>query len=434
MVKFSYAPAIALVSLLFAIGGCGGSDSPRRYSVTTLASPSGSIGPASAVVEAGSVATFTISPASGAIVVGVAGCGGALTSPNTYATAAVTADCTVTATFARAATLIEGLASPWGMVELPDGRWLITERSAGLVLTNADKTAVERRIAVPLPIAVVGQGGLLDIALDPDFASDPWVYLAYAEAGVGAETGLYGTAVARARLTGNALSAPQVIFRQSPKLPTTHHYGARLVFRADKTLFVAMGERGYGALVQQTGNSIGRVVRISRDGSSIETTAQGFRNPQGAALRPGTDELWINEHGPQGGDELNRIVAGGNYGWPVVSYGCNYGDPVGDACRIGGGTHAPTFIEPVSFWVPTSIAPAGLVFYTGSRFPQWSGDVFMGALAGTALWRVRLSGNGEISRERLFANLGERIRDVRQGRDGLLYLLTDSGRMVQVRD
>jgi glucose/arabinose dehydrogenase len=386
------------------------------------------------VVEAGSLATFTISPASGAIVVGVAGCGGALTSPNTYVTLAVTADCRVTATFARAATLIEGLASPWGMVELPDGRWLITERSAGLVLTNADKTAVETRIPVLLPIAVLGQGGLLDVALDPDFASDPWVYLAYAEAGVGAETGLYGAAVARARLSGNALSAPQVIFRQSPKLPTTHHYGARLVFRADKTLFVAMGERGYGALVQQTGNSIGRVVRISRDGSSIETTAQGFRNPQGAALRPGTDELWLNEHGPQGGDELNRIVAGGNYGWPVVSYGCNYGDPVGDACRIGGGTHAPNFTEPVSFWVPTSIAPAGLVFYTGSRFPQWSGDVFMGALAGTALWRVRLSGNGEIGRERLLANLGERIRDVRQGRDGLLYLLTDSGRMMRVRD
>jgi glucose/arabinose dehydrogenase len=144
--------------------------------------------------------------------------------------------------------------------------------------------------------------------------------------------------------------------------------------------------------------------------------------------------LWLNEHGPQGGDELNRIVAGGNYGWPVVSYGCNYGDPVGDVCRIGGGIHTPTFIEPVSYWVPTSIAPAGFVFYTGSRFPQWSSDAFMGALAGTALWRVRLSGNVEAGRERLFVNLGERIRDVRQGRDGLLYLLTDGGRLVQVRD
>lgn len=417
-----------------ALTACNTSEGPRQHTVSAVASPSGSIGPASTLVEDGGTVTLTVSPASGAIVVGVTGCGGALTTPNTYVTAAVTADCRVSATFARAVTLIEGLASPWGMVELPDGRWLITERSAGLVITNADKTAVETRIPVPLPIAVLGQGGLLDVALDPDFASDQWIYFAYAEAGSGAEAGLYGTAVARARLSGNSLGAPQVIFRQTPKLPTTFHYGARLVFRADKTLFVALGERGYGTLVQQAGNSIGKVMRINRDGSSVETTAQGFRNPQGAALRPGTDELWLNEHGPQGGDELNRIVASGNYGWPVVSYGCNYGDPVGEACRIGGGTHAPTFLEPVSYWVPTSIAPAGLVFYTGSRFPQWSGDAFMGALAGTALWRVRLSGNAEIGRERLFANLGERIRDVRQGRDGLLYLLTDSGRMVQVRD
>jgi glucose/arabinose dehydrogenase len=197
---------------------------------------------------------------------------------------------------------------------------------------------------------------------------------------------------------------------------------------------VTFGERGYGGLVQQAGNAIGKVMRIARDGSGAETWSVGHRNPQGAAVRPGTDDLWINEHGPQGGDELDRIVAGGNYGWPVVSYGCNYGDPVGDACRIGGGTHAPRFIEPVSYWVPTSIAPAGLMFYTGNRFPRWRGDVFMGALAGTALWRVTLAGNADTGRERLFANLGERIRDVRQGRDGLLYLLADSGRMLQVRD
>lgn len=425
---------IVVLSLLFAISGCGRADSPRRYSVTTVASPSGSIGPSSAVVEVGAVVAFTISPASGAIVVGVAGCGGALTNPNTYTTGPISGDCRITASFARAVTLIEGLASPWGMSELPDGRWLITERTAGLALTNADKTAIEKRIPVPLPIAVLGQGGLLDVALDPDFSSDPWVYLAYAEAGSGAESGVYGTAVARARLHGNSLSEPQVIFRQSPKLPTTYHYGSRLVFRADKTLFLALGERGYGSLVQQPGNSVGKVVRISRDGSSVETVARGFRNPQGAAMRPNTNELWLNEHGPQGGDELNRIVAGGNYGWPMVSYGCNYGDPVGDDCRIGGGAHWPTYLEPVSYWVPTSIAPAGLVFYTASRFPQWNGDAFIGALAGTALWRVSLNGNVETGRERLFANLGERIRDVRQGRDGLLYLLTDSGRLIQIRD
>jgi glucose/arabinose dehydrogenase len=428
-------PFLLLTLAACSLAACGGSDDgPRLHTVTAVASPSGSLGPARSSVEQGASLTLTVSPASGAIVVGVAGCGGALTGPNTYTTGAVTADCTVTATFARAATLIEGLASPWGMVELPDGRWLITERSAGLVLTNADKTAVERRIAVPLPIAVVGQGGLLDIALDPDFATDPWVYLVYAEAGAGAEAGLYATTVARGRLIGNSLTDLQVIHRALPWLPSTYHFGARLAFRADKTLFVTLGERGYGGLVQQTGNAIGKVMRLNRDGSGAVMWSLGHRNPQGAAIRPGTDELWLNEHGPQGGDELDRIIAGGNYGWPVVSYGCNYGEPIGDACRIGGGTHASTYLEPVSYWVPTSIAPAGLVFYTGNRFPQWQGDAFMGALAGAALWRVTLSGNAETGRERLFANLGERIRDVRQGRDGLLYLLTDSGRMVQVRD
>ena len=269
---------------------CNGSAGPKQHTVAVVARPRASIGPASTVVEAGGIATLTASPASGAIVVGVAGCGGALTGPNTYVIGPVSAGRRVTATFARAVTLIEGLASPWGMVELPDGRSLISERSAGLVIPNADKTAVESRIPVPLPIAVMGQGGLLDVALDPDFASDPWVYFADAEMGVGAETGLYGTAVARARLSGNSLSMPQVIFRQSPKLPTNCRFGARLVSRADKTLAVTFGERGYGALVQQPGNTIGRVVCMSRDGSSVETAAQGFRNPQGAALRPGTDE------------------------------------------------------------------------------------------------------------------------------------------------
>jgi glucose/arabinose dehydrogenase len=425
-------PAVIGLLTLAACNGCH--DGSRFYTVTAVASPSGSVGPAISSVQQGATLTLTVSPASGAIVVGVAGCGGVLTNSNTYTTGAVTADCTVTATFARVVTLIEGLVSPWGMVELPDGRWLVTERSAGLVLINADKTAMERRIVVPLPIAVAGQGGLLDVALDPEFATDPWVYIVYAEAGAGAETGLYATTVARGLLAGNSLTDLQVIYRALPWLPSNYHFGARLAFRADKTLLVTFGERGYGGLVQQAGNAIGKVMRIARDGSGAETWSVGHRNPQGAAIRPGTDDLWINEHGPQGGDELDRVVAGGNYGWPVVSYGCNYGDPVGDACQISGGTHAPRFIEPVSYWVPTSIAPAGLTFYTGNRFPLWRGDVFMGALAGTALWRVTLASNAETGRERLFANLGERIRDVRQGRDGLLYLLTDSGRVMQVRD
>jgi len=186
------------------------------------------------------------------------------------------------------------------------------------------------------------------------------------------------------------------------------------------------------------------VVRIARDGGvpagnpNLGATARpeiwslGHRNPQGAALHPTTGELWLVEHGPQGGDELNRVMAGANHGWPIKSYGCNYGDPVGEACRIGGGTHAPTYAEPVSFWVPTSIAPSGLAFYTGAGFPEWQGNAFLGALAGTALWRIVLNGTAEVSRERLFAGLGERIRCVRQGPDGWLYLLTDSGKLIRV--
>jgi glucose/arabinose dehydrogenase len=165
-----------------------------------------------------------------------------------------------------------------------------------------------------------------------------------------------------------------------------------------------------------------------------EIWSYGHRNPQGAALRPGSSELWVNEHGPQGGDELNRVQPGRNYGWPKVSYGCPYGAPKGEACRYGGGTHEPAYEPPVSFWVPTSMAPSGLVFYSGRRFPQWKGDALMGALAGTAVWRVRLDGNREAAREALFGDLRERVRDIREGPEGYLYLLTDSGKLIQIRD
>jgi glucose/arabinose dehydrogenase len=251
--------------------------------------------------------------------------------------------------------------------------------------------------------------------------------------------------VARGKLVGNSLQQVAVLYRQVPKVTGSGHFGSRIAFRGDKTLFVTLGERQKGSPAQDLQATLGKVIRIRRDGTipddnpaipgaRPEIWSYGHRNPQGAAMRPGTDDLWSSEHGPQGGDELNRIVPGGNHGWPLVSYGCNYGDPVGDACRIGGGVHAPTYVEPVSYWVPTSIAPAGLLFYTGSRFPAWQGNVFLGALAGKALWRVELQGNAEVARERLLGDLGERIRDVRQGPDGFLYLLTDSGKLLQVRN
>lgn len=351
---------------------------------------------------------------------------------------------------ARATVLNSSLASPWALAFLPDGRMLVTQKGGTMVILSADGARVEATVSGVPEVAAAGQGGLLDVALDPDFdaRSNPWIYWSYAEAGSGGT----GTAVARGRLVGAELQDVAVIFRQLPKLSGRAHFGSRLAFRADKTLFVTLGERmrddPFAPGMQYSQNvatHLGKVARINRDGSTPadnprlgipgalpQIWSYGHRNPQGAAIHPGSGELWVSEHGPQGGDELNRVLAGGNYGWPIRSYGCPYGMPVGDTCRLGGGRHAPSYVEPVSFWVPTSIAPAGLMFYTGERFPDWQGSAFVGALAGKALWRVALKGNVEVSRERLLAELGERIRDVRQGPDGWIYLLTDSGKLIRV--
>jgi glucose/arabinose dehydrogenase len=314
-----------------------------------------------------------------------------------------------------------------------------------MVILSADGLTVQEEvIGLPL-VEPSGQGGLLDVVLDPDFTTDYWVYWTYSEPGTGIEEGLAGTAVARGQLEGNTLQNVEVIYRQTPKVSGAGHFGSRLAFRNDKTLFVTLGERQQGSPAQDLTTTLGKVVRINRDGTTPtdnpvidgalpEIWSYGHRNPQGAAIRPGEDVLWISEHGPQGGDELNRVIAGGNYGWPLVSYGCNYGDPVGDACRIGGGTHSPSYIEPASYWVPISIAPSGMAFYTGSGFPQWQGNVFIGALAGTALWRIELNGDSVVRREALFSELGERIRDVEQGPDGWIYMLTDRGKLIQIRN
>jgi glucose/arabinose dehydrogenase len=339
-------------------------------------------------------------------------------------------------------TFTDRLDRPWGLTFLPDGRLLVTLKGGSLLLVSADGRQVSKPLAGVPEVNARGQGGLLDVAIDPDFASSPWVYLSYAENGDGGA----GTAVARGRLVGSALLDTTVIFRQQPKVSGNGHFGSRLVFRPDKTLYVTLGERQKGSPAQDLGSHLGKVVRINRDGSIPagnprlgagalpEIWSYGHRNPQGAALHPVSGELWLNEHGPQGGDELNIARAGGNHGWPERSYGCNYGAPVGDACRIGKGTHAPDYVEPLATWTPTSIAPSGLAFYTGSMFPEWQGNLFMGSLAGTALWRLTLSGNSVTARERLFASLGERIRDVRQGSDGALYLLSDAsgGRILRV--
>jgi glucose/arabinose dehydrogenase len=286
---------------------------------------------------------------------------------------------------------------------------------------------------------------LLDIVLDPAFATTPWVYFSYSEPGTGAETGLSGTAVARARLDGNTLRDLQVIYRQVPKVSGSGHFGSRMVFAADGMLFVSLGERQKESPAQDLATSLGKIVRIRPDGSAApgnpplganarpELWSYGHRNPQGIAIQPGTGELWVSEHGPQGGDELNADQRGGNHGWPLFSYGCPYGSPVGNGCRIGGGTHAPTYVEPVATWVPVSTAPGSLLFYTGSGFPEWQGNAFVGALAGQTLWRLVLSGHTEVSRdEPLKGLLTDRVRCVSQGPDGWIYLLTDTGRLLRI--
>ena len=341
--------------------------------------------------------------------------------------------------------LHSGLQSPWGMAFLPDRRMLVTQKSGQLLIISADGKNIQATLGNLPAVAKQGQGGLLDVALDPEFANNGLVYWSYAEPGTGKEKGLSGTAVARGRLHDDALQAIQVIYRQKPKVQGSGHFGARLVFAKDKTLYITLGDRQKFTPAQDMAQSLGKVVRINRDGSLPidnpkwlharalpEIYSLGHRNPQGAVLHPLTGELWLSEHGPQGGDEINRVLPGRNYGWPTASYGCNYGEPVGEECRLGGGRHAPKYIEPSSIWVPVSVAPSNLIFYSGQAFPKWQGHVLMGALAGTALWRVQFSGIREVKRERLLAELGERIRDVEQGPDGLLYLLTDSGKLLRL--
>jgi len=344
----------------------------------------------------------------------------------------------------RVVTVAEGLSFPWSLAFLPDGNMLVTERSGALRLVTRNGKISTPLQGVPAVVAR-GQGGLLDIALDPDFVSNRLVYLSYAEAGAKNTNGL---AVARGKLRADnaALDNLKVIFRQHPKVASEAHFGGRLVFSREGHLFITMGDRQRDrerGKAQQLDKHHGKVVRIFPDGripadnpfmntagAKRDIWSLGHRNPQGATLHPFTGELWASEHGPQGGDEINIIRRGKNYGWPVVTHGCEY-----VTCfPIGEGKSKAGMEEPLAFWGPKSIAPSGLAFYTGDRYPEWKGQLFSGALAGEALWHLTLDGNRIVQREALLTDLGERIRDVRQGPDGWLYLLTDSsnGRMLRL--
>jgi glucose/arabinose dehydrogenase len=336
----------------------------------------------------------------------------------------------------RVEVVADGLASPWGMAVLPDGRLLVTEHPGRLRVVTQDGQVSPALRGVP-QVSAQGQGGLLDVVLDPAFAENRRIYLSFAEPGEG---GAAGTAVARARLNADAtaLEGTEVIWRQQ-KVDGGNHFGSRLVFTRDGNLFVALGERYKFDPAQDLSNTLGTVVRIApdgsvprdnpfvgRDGARPEIWSYGHRNIEAAALHPETGELWIAEMGPRGGDELNRPEAGRNYGWPLVSWGNHYnGQDIPDPPT------RPDLAGSVHQWTPV-ISPSGMVFYTGDAFPDWRGDMLIGGLSARAVVRVRLRDGAVQGEERI--GLGARIRDVAQGPDGSILVLTDAedGRLLRL--
>ena len=330
-----------------------------------------------------------------------------------------------------------GLAQPWGMDVLPNGAIVLTEKPGRLRILDQEGNLSAPLGGVP-PVADVGQGGLLDVTVDPAFANNRLIWLAYSEP---ASDGTNSTAVARARLSadGTTLEEVTVVFRQLPRYPGRLHFGARVAFAGDGTLFVTLGERfrdPWREQAQDLRSHLGKVVRLQPDGTAPgdnpfigrddalpELWSYGHRNVQGAAIHPETGKLWISEHGPRGGDELNVLEPGGNYGWPLVSHGVEYsGQPVGRGRRS-----APGLEDPVSTWTP-AIAPGGIAFYRSGAFPGWQGNLLVSGLRARAILRLELEGEAVVHEERLIADEGRRIRDVAVGPDGVIYALTDDER------
>lgn len=332
----------------------------------------------------------------------------------------------------------EGLAAPWGMTFLPSGKMLVTEKAGQLRVVSADGTLSPPVEGLP-PVDPRGQGGLLDVALDPAFATNQLIYWSFSEPQ--AER-MNNTAVARGKFVDGAtpkVENVQVIYRQSPSMASTGHYGSRLVFGRDGTLFITQGDRQVEAgreAVQKMDTLIGKIARINPDGSipkdnpfvgkdgvRPEIWSLGHRNIQSAAINPATGELWEVEHGTRGGDELNIAKKGLNYGWPDTAYGIEYrGQPIreGQTARAG-------IEQPIYYWDPV-IAPSGMLFYTGDMFPAWKGSLFIGGLASTTLVRLDVKGDRIVGEERLLTDLQpapQRIRDVRQGADGAIYVVTN---------
>ncbi len=336
----------------------------------------------------------------------------------------------------RVVKVAEGLQQPWSVAFLPDGRMLVTEKAGRLRVISNQKLQPKAIDGLP-QVTVHGQGGFFDAIPHPQFEKNQLVYLSYAARG---DDGV-GTELARGKLVDGRLENVQVLFRQSPKGKSGNHFGGRIVFDRAGFLYLTLGDRGEMPRAQRPDDHAGSVIRLHDDGRvptdnpfvgkagwKPEKFDLGHRNMQGAALHPVTGMLWTHEHGPQGGDEINVIRAGTNYGWPVITYGVNYG--IGT--KIGEGTQKEGMAQPLYYWVP-SIAPSGMAFYTGDRFPKWKGDLFVGSLKFQLLVRLRLDGEKVVKEERLLQGALGRIRDVRMGPDGFIYVVTDENPGVVAR-
>ena len=335
-------------------------------------------------------------------------------------------------------TVASGLDHPWGLAILSDGRMLVTERLGRLRWVSRDGKLSEPLTGVPA-VAASGQGGLLDITLDPQFDRNQVIYLSYSEPG---DNGTAGTSALRARVTATSLEDVKVIYRQEPKVNSSNHYGSRIVFARDGSIFITQGDRfSYRERAQDVAWLLGKVVRINADGTipkdnpfvgrsdaRPEIWSYGHRNIQGAAIDPETGRLWTIEHGAVGGDELNHPEPGKNYGWPTITYGRDY-----SGRSIGRGAVNEGMEQPVYYWDPV-IAPGGLTFYSGTRFPGWKGSILIGALNPGGLVRLTMKDGVVVAEERHLGEQRERIRDVQVGPDGLIYVTTDNskGRILRI--
>jgi glucose/arabinose dehydrogenase len=341
----------------------------------------------------------------------------------------------------RVVEIVQDLHHPWSLAFLPNGDYLITERRGKLwrISPRGQKTEIT---GVP-QVYHEGQGGLLDIALEPQYSPGGWIYFSYAATAPDNQD-IANTEVARARLNldQNRLTDIDVIFKASPKNEGGNHWGSRLLFAPDNSLYITLGDRfDYKEEAQNPANHLGAIIRIMPDGKipsdnpfagqsdkKPEIYSYGHRNVQGMAAHPQTGKIWTHEHGPKGGDEINILKPGANYGWPAVTFGISYwGTEISDK------TSAPGMQDPILQWTP-SIAPSGMVFYNAELFPEWRGDLFVGALAHKHVRRLELDGEIVIAQEELLKDRNERIRDVRQGPDGYLYILTDesSGKLLRL--